>query len=163
MNSLSSCGTLKAITALCCRNDFYLVGSRAVLPDTEIGETADFDFIAADSLSNREYLLSKGFVEKKFGDYVDESTVAMYEAGLGVPVQVTLRKPECMPALKTMWELMKANPELYRQKLWKRSTGVHKSREGITQYINSMVKLLTCTVPQSLSPVEFVLTIPKSE
>lgn len=130
-------------------NNLLFVGSRFVLPETELESDADYDYFISETDFNaqgmEEKLFDRGFVATVPSSvdvkeqvtpgfpfykehmqllivpdyYFDSVTLKVFHHSLGVDIVV--KKDEAMPLLETMYAYWKKNPEVYKNNFWKQS------------------------------------------
>lgn len=132
-------------------------GSRYVIEGAEV-ENSDYDFFISSAdidAFKREFpqfqyidfkcspmeeavgdLLLK-HVERK--NYADLYTLGIFKAEIdGKKIEVTVKETKYVPAIILMWDVLKANPEMFRKKIWKRNI----SKEWIQQNISILIEAL---------------------
>ena len=128
-------GKLWTIAGRCLQAGFIKVGSNSImeLPDSDI------DFMCEHNDTNVDQLRTLGFVEKVIGDlYMDNFTVAVwYHPDIPNSLQVVTKDPAHWIMCQKMWEILKANPNLYRDYFWKSNPNGLIDRNMVRERINA--------------------------
>lgn len=120
---------------------FMLVGSRRYIPEKDLPEGTDWDFIGYDDGPTRVRLARIGFYSSELTfEYLDSSTTAIYkkkdQIGNDIAVQVVLKRPEMMPAIIKTWLLMDKHPDIFKNYVWKKNVELLERRRFFELFIN---------------------------
>jgi hypothetical protein len=122
-----------------------LVGSRRYIPNAELPEGTDWDFIGIDTEAERGWLRVNGWRPTDFGSiaYKDISTSSMYhrldEVGNKVAVQVSLKHEASMEDVIKVWVLMDYNPSLYIHYIWKKNCDIVERTRRFDMLVHEIV------------------------
>ena len=116
-------------------DNFRLVGSRAIVSETELKHNTDYDYMGCYSESTEHDLIQMGYSKHMnlSPKYLDVSTEVILHKPF---IQIVLKKPEHWENCNKLWGLLEHNPNLYRKYLWKSNPIDPVDRSTITDTIN---------------------------
>lgn len=121
-----------------------LCGSRFMISPYELSKDTDYDFYVYESEEEELLLELKriGVFPNKHqalsGSYTDGITIQLYKFFIdNIIIELTIKKDEYRKPLQQFWNKMKRDPDLYRQKYWKKNSSAEIVMKNFKEYFGT--------------------------